>query len=119
MATGGRSGVLVAASARRELAWAPDWRAALAGALAREVEERRFFLWIPVAAMAGVALNFAADSEPVLWLPALMAAIQLTTVLMTGAPPGNENMIWLRLLVGFDIIFTILGVGLVETVLIG
>ena len=52
-------------------------------------------------------------------LPALMAAIQLTTVLMTGAPPGNENMIWLRLLVGFDIIFTILGLSLVETVLIG
>jgi hypothetical protein len=48
-----------------------------------------------------------------------MGAIQLTTVLMTGAPPGNENAIWLRLLVGFDIIFTILGVGLVETVLIG
>ena len=52
-------------------------------------------------------------------LPALMAAIQLTTVLMTGEAPGNENAIWLRLLVGFDIIFTILGVALVETVLIG
>jgi heme exporter protein B len=52
-------------------------------------------------------------------LPALMGAIQLTTVLMTGAPLGTENTIWLRLLVGFDIIFTILGVGLVETVLIG
>jgi heme exporter protein B len=52
-------------------------------------------------------------------LPALMAAIQLTTVLLTGQPPGKENEIWLRLLVGFDIIFTILGVGLVETVLIG
>lgn len=75
MATGGRSGVLVAAVARRGFAWAPDWRAALAGALAREAEERRFFLWIPVAAMAGVALNFAADGEPVLWLPALLAAV--------------------------------------------
>jgi heme exporter protein B len=52
-------------------------------------------------------------------VPALMAAIQLTTVLMTGAPPGSENAIWLRLLVGFDIIFTILGIGLVEIVLIG
>jgi hypothetical protein len=35
--------------------------------LAREVEERRFFLWIPVAAMGGVALNLSADREPVLW----------------------------------------------------
>lgn len=52
-------------------------------------------------------------------IPALMGAIQLTTALMTGAPPGPENQVWLRLLVGFDIIFTILGVGLVEIVLVG
>ena len=52
-------------------------------------------------------------------VPALMAAIQLTTALMTRAPRGSENAIWLRLLVGFDIIFTILGIGLVEMALIG
>ena len=51
-------------------ALAPDWSVRLSRALAREVEERRFFLWIPVAAMGGVALNLAADQEPALWLPA-------------------------------------------------
>jgi hypothetical protein len=35
--------------------------------LVREVEERRYFLSIPVAAMGGVALNLSADREPVLW----------------------------------------------------
>jgi competence protein ComEC len=39
------------------------------------VEERRFFLWLPVAAMGGVALNLAADREPVLWLPGLLAIV--------------------------------------------
>lgn len=75
MSTSGRIGVLAAAGASRTLARAPDWRAAFAGALAREVEERRFFLWLPVAAMGGVALNFAADQEPVLWLPAALTAL--------------------------------------------
>jgi competence protein ComEC len=52
MATPARTGVLSAAAGlARASAWAPDWRGAFAGALAREVEERRFFLWIPVAAM--------------------------------------------------------------------
>src|SRR5580693_4862324 len=54
---------------------APDWRAWLAGALAHEAEERRFFLWIPVAAMGGVALNLAADREPVLWLPVVLLVV--------------------------------------------
>jgi competence protein ComEC len=42
-------------------------------AFAREVEERRLSLWIAVAAIAGVALYFAADREPVLWLSAFVA----------------------------------------------
>src|SRR5271166_1816384 len=75
MSTSGRSGVLAAAGFSRAAAVAPDWRAAFAGALAREVEERRFFLWLPVAAMGGVALNLAADREPVLWLPAGLTAL--------------------------------------------
>jgi competence protein ComEC len=76
MATSGRSGVLAAtAGFQRAVAAAPDWRKAFDRALAREVEERRFFLWLPVAAMGGVALNLAADREPVLWLPAALAAL--------------------------------------------
>ena len=69
------AGVLAGvASLSRAGALAPDWRKAFAAALAREAEERRFFLWLPVAAMGGVALNLAADREPALWLPALLAA---------------------------------------------
>ena len=76
MATPARTGVSSAAAGfARAAAWAPDWRGAFSSALAREVEERRFFLWIPVAAMGGVAANLAADREPVLWLPALMIAL--------------------------------------------
>src|SRR5580658_2021402 len=75
MPASARTGVIAAAGLTRVFAWAPDWRNAFAGALAREVEERRFFLWIPVAAMGGVALNLAADREPVMWLPALMIAV--------------------------------------------
>ncbi len=68
MGTSGRAGVLAAAAGlSRASAWAPDWRAIFDKALAREVEERRFFLWLPVAAMGGVALNLSADSEPALW----------------------------------------------------
>ena len=75
MAATARPGVIdeVAAGAASLAARLPDLRALFAGALALEIEERRFFLWIPVAAMAGVALNLAADREPVLWLPALLA----------------------------------------------
>jgi len=52
-------------------------------------------------------------------IPALMAAMQLTTVLMAGQAVGADNLIWFRLLAGFDIIFTALGLVLVETVLVG
>src|SRR5271155_3198666 len=75
MTSPARTGVVsIAAGLARATAAAPDWRGWFAGALAREAEERRFFLWIPVAAMGGVALNLAADREPVLWLPATLAA---------------------------------------------
>jgi competence protein ComEC len=88
MASLPRTGVLSAAAGlARASAWAPDWRGAFAGALAREVEERRFFLWFPVAAMGGVALNLAADREPVLWLPALMTALFAALAWMSRARP--------------------------------
>lgn len=51
-------------------------------------------------------------------VPALMAAVQLTTTLFLGEPIATE-MVWLRLLAGFDLIFTLLAVALVETVLVG
>src|SRR5271156_5336695 len=61
MTSPARTGVVsIAAGLPRATAAAPDWRGWFAGALAREAEERRFFLWIPVAAIR-VALNLAAD----------------------------------------------------------
>ncbi len=44
-----------------------------AAALETEWEERRLFLWLPVAAGGGVLLYLAADQEPVLWLPLALA----------------------------------------------
>jgi heme exporter protein B len=52
-------------------------------------------------------------------IPALMGAIQLSTVLMSNEPLGADNQIWFKLLVGFDVIFTILSLALVEIVLVG
>src|SRR5271167_5100323 len=87
MTTPARTGVLAATGRARAAALAPDWRALFAEALAKEVEERRFFLWIPVAAMGGVALNMTADREPVLWLPALMTALFAALAWMSRARP--------------------------------
>ena len=89
MSTSVRTGVLAAAvgSFARSAAWAPDWRKAFAAALAQEVEERRFFLWLPVAAMGGVGLNLAADREPVLWLPAGLTAIFAALAWISRARP--------------------------------
>jgi len=74
MSAPARSGVFAGAVAGvfRGSALASDLRAQFADAIAREAAGRRFFLWLPVAAMGGVALNLAADREPVLWLPALL-----------------------------------------------
>ena len=52
-------------------------------------------------------------------IPALIGAIQLSTVLISGEPLGPDNQIWFRLLVAFDVIFTILALSLVEIVLVG
>jgi heme exporter protein B len=49
-------------------------------------------------------------------IPCLMASMQLTTYLIAGEP---LDMVWLKFLVGFDVIFTALAVMLVEIVLVG
>jgi heme exporter protein B len=50
-------------------------------------------------------------------IPALLAAMTMTNGLITGDLPSDFN-VWLRLLIGFDIIFTTLAFGLVETILV-
>lgn len=52
-------------------------------------------------------------------IPALMGAIQLSTIIISGEPLGTDNLLWFKLLVGFDVIFTILSLALVEIVLVG
>jgi len=51
-------------------------------------------------------------------IPALMAAMQLTTQLVAGEPITGDMTAWLRLLVGFDAIFTTLSLILMESVLV-
>jgi heme exporter protein B len=55
---------------------------------------------------------------PVL-VPALMGAMQLTMALIAGNPINAENVMWLKMLVGFDLIYTAVSLVLVETILVG
>lgn len=50
--------------------------------------------------------------------PALMAAMILTTSLLSGGRLSGDNVSWLKMLTGFDIIFTALSVALIEFVLV-
>jgi heme exporter protein B len=54
-----------------------------------------------------------------LMIPALMASMTVTTVLLSGAPLGATEMFPIRMLVAFDIVFTLLSVFLIDTVLLG
>ncbi len=58
-------------------------------------------------------LNF-----PIL-IPALLGAMQLTSALVAGKPITSENDAWLKMLIGFDVMYTAVSVFLVETVLVG
>jgi heme exporter protein B len=51
-------------------------------------------------------------------VPALIGAIELSRVLITNGKLA-ENFIWFRILVAFNVIFTILALALVEIVLVG
>jgi heme exporter protein B len=58
-------------------------------------------------------LNF-----PIL-IPALLGAMQLTSALVAGKPITADNDSWLKMLIGFDVMYTAVSVALVETVLVG
>jgi heme exporter protein B len=55
---------------------------------------------------------------PVL-VPALMAAMKLTMELISGNAIGPETVTWLKMLIGFDVVYTAVSLFLVETVLVG
>jgi heme exporter protein B len=52
-------------------------------------------------------------------VPPMMAAMILTTELLNGTALGPGNILWVRVLAGFDLIFTLLGAAFVDTVLVG
>ncbi|MBZ5725598.1 MAG: heme exporter protein CcmB [Acidobacteriia bacterium] len=52
-------------------------------------------------------------------VPALMGAMQLTSALVAGKPIGADNEAWLKMLIGFDVVYTAVSLVLVETVLVG
>ncbi len=52
-------------------------------------------------------------------IPALMAAIQISTALINGQPLSGSLIDWLKLLVGFDLIYTALALALADTILVG
>lgn len=52
-------------------------------------------------------------------VPALIASMVLTGNLLDGQTFSGDNITWLRLLVGFDIIYTALAVSLIDIVLVG
>jgi heme exporter protein B len=52
-------------------------------------------------------------------IPGLMAAMNLSTHLIGGSPISAEMITWLKLLIGFDVIFTALALAFTETVLVG
>ncbi|HXK01955.1 MAG TPA: heme exporter protein CcmB [Verrucomicrobiae bacterium] len=57
-------------------------------------------------------LNF-----PIL-IPALLAAMQLTNALIAGQPITSANEAWLKMLIGFDVMYTAVSLVLVEIVLV-
>ena len=52
-------------------------------------------------------------------IPCLLAAIELTAPLIAGKPIEGDMFLWLRLVVGFDVIYTALASVLVNTILLG
>jgi heme exporter protein B len=51
--------------------------------------------------------------------PALLGAMQLTMHLIGGNPIDEEHYGWLKMMIGFDVIYTAVSLVLVETILVG
>ncbi|SPF52292.1 Cytochrome c-type biogenesis protein CcmB [Candidatus Sulfopaludibacter sp. SbA4] len=52
-------------------------------------------------------------------VPALMGAMLMTSSLVMGKPLAGDNLTWLKMLIGFDLIYTAASLALVEIVLVG
>jgi len=51
-------------------------------------------------------------------IPCLMSAMRLTNHLVGGEPLNDDMMVWMRFLIGFDVIFTALALALIDTILV-
>jgi len=51
-------------------------------------------------------------------VPALMGAMRLTAVLVLGKPIAGDDLSWLKMLIGFDVMYTAASLVLIETVLV-
>jgi heme exporter protein B len=51
--------------------------------------------------------------------PALLGAMQLTALLVGGSPIDQDHIGWLKVMIGFDVIYTAVSMTLVETILVG
>ena len=54
-----------------------------------------------------------------LMMPSMLAAVELTKVLVMGQPLAGDLFQWLKLLIGFDVIYTALALALVDIILVG
>jgi len=52
-------------------------------------------------------------------VPALLGAMELTADLVAGKPIGPETVTWLRMIIGFDVIYTAVSLVLIDFVLVG
>ena len=52
-------------------------------------------------------------------VPVLMGCMIMTRALVNGQPIGPDTQDWLKMLIGFDVMFTAVSLILVETVLVG
>jgi heme exporter protein B len=53
-----------------------------------------------------------------LLIPLLIAAIELTKLLLTNQPPSPSDFLWAKILIVFDLVFTALAVVLADTILV-
>lgn len=83
---------------------------ALGRALAREVEERRLFPWLPVCFAAGILLFFQADGEPALWAP--LGACGLSCAL---AVAFRARFVPMTVLIGLAAAFAGFAAGVIRT----
>ncbi|MCU1273284.1 MAG: cytochrome c-type biosis protein CcmB [Bryobacterales bacterium] len=52
-------------------------------------------------------------------IPMLLGAMRLSALLVAGETIAGDELVWFRLLIGFDVIFTALSLMLMDTVLLG